>query len=106
MTRLLNMNIPDGSCEDELERWVESHGFHVESAEIVRDRSTGLSRGFGFVTLTEEWRLDEVIDALNGQWMGGRVLTVNAAVPVARNFQADRSPTETFRGPESREQTQ
>ena len=82
MARLFIGNIPHGSCEDELERWLESQGFHAKSAEIIRDRFTGFSRGFGFVTLTEEWRLSEAIGALNGQRMGGRILTVNAAVPI------------------------
>ena len=85
MARLFIGNIPHGSSEDELERWVESQGFHAKSAEIIRDRTTGFSRGFGFVTLSEEWKLSEAIDALNGQRMGGRILTVNAAVPLPRN---------------------
>jgi len=91
MARLFIGNIPHSSSEDELERWVESQGFRAESAEIIRDRSTGFSRGFGFVTLTEEWRLREAIDALNGQRMGGRILTVNAAVPIPRSSRLDSS---------------
>src|SRR5437016_2554384 len=91
MARLFIGNIPHGSSEDELERWVESQGFHAESTEIIRDRSTGFSRGFGFVTLTEEWRLSEAISALNGQRMQGRILTVNAAVPIQRNPRLDSS---------------
>ena len=59
----------------------ESQGFQVESAQIIRDRSTGQSRGFGFVVLNEEWKLKDAINALNGQRMGGRVLTVNEALP-------------------------
>ena len=57
------------------------HGFQVESAQIIRDRLTGQSRGFGFVVLNEEWKLKEAINAMNGQRMGGRVLTVNEALP-------------------------
>jgi len=53
----------------------------VESAQIIRDRLTGQSRGFGFVVLNEEWKLKEAINAMNGQRMGGRVLTVNEALP-------------------------
>ena len=93
MARLFIGNIPHGSSEDELERWVESQGFHAKSAEIIRDRTTGFSRGFGFVTLSEEWKLSEAIDALNGQRMGGRILTVNAAVPITRNVRLD--PTDS-----------
>jgi RNA recognition motif-containing protein len=64
----------------ELQQWVESQGFEVESAQIIRDRSTGQSHGFGFIVLNDE-RLKEAISALNGQRMGGRVLTVNEALP-------------------------
>ena len=65
MAKLFVGNIPHTSSEAELQRWVESQGFHVESAQIIRDRSTGKSRGFGFVALNEEWTLTEAIAALN-----------------------------------------
>ena len=70
MARLFVGNIPRTSSEAELQRWVESQGFHVESAQIIRDRSTGKSRGFGFVALNifvspdltsrSDWGLDRV----------------------------------------------
>jgi RNA recognition motif-containing protein len=60
---------------------VEAQGFQVESAQIIRDRSTGQSRGFGFVELPEGSKIREAIASLNGQRMGGRVLTVNEALP-------------------------
>jgi len=82
MARLFIGNIPHGSSEQELQQWVRSRGFQVKSTEIINDRSTGLPRGFGFVTLAEEWRLQEAIDTLNGQRMEGRILTVNRANPV------------------------
>src|SRR5262245_10882093 len=81
MPKLFVGNIPHASSDVELQQWVESQGFQVESAQIIRDRSTGQSRGFGFVVLNEEWKLKEAITALNGQRMGGRVLTVNEALP-------------------------
>ena len=81
MPKLFVGNIPHASSDVELQQWVESQGFQVESAQIIRDRSTGQSRGFGFVVLNEEWKLKEAIAALNGQRMGGRVLTVNEALP-------------------------
>ena len=83
MTKLFVGNIPHSSSDVELQEWVESQGFHVESAQIIRDRSTGQSRGFGFVVLNEEWKMKDAIIALNGQRMGGRVLTVNEALPQA-----------------------
>ena len=81
MPKLFIGNIPHASSDAELQEWVEGQGFQVESAQIIRDRSTGQSRGFGFVVLDEEWKLKDAINALNGQRMGGRVLTVNEALP-------------------------
>src|ERR1700752_454286 len=81
MPKLCIGNIPHASSDVELQQWVEAQGFQVESAQIIRDRSTGQSRGFGFVVLNEEWKLKDAIAALNGQRMGGRVLTVNEALP-------------------------
>jgi RNA recognition motif-containing protein len=81
MSKIFVGNIPHASSDAELQQWVESQGFHVESAQIIRDRSTGQSRGFGFVVLDERSKIKEAIAALNGQRMGGRVLTVNEATP-------------------------
>ena len=81
MPKLFIGNIPHASSDTELHEWVESQGFQVESAQIIRDRSTGQSRGFGFVVLNEELKLKDAINALNGQRMAGRVLTVNEALP-------------------------
>src|SRR5436189_2082125 len=81
MQKIFVGNIPHVSSDTDLQQWVESQGFQVESAQIIRDRSTGMSRGFGFVVLNEEWKLRAAISALHGQRMGGRVLTVNEAVP-------------------------
>src|SRR5881296_1878462 len=81
MQKIFVGNIPHASSDTDLQQWVESQGFPMESAQIIRDRSTGMSRGFGFVVLNEEWKIKEAINALNGQRMGGRVLTVNVAVP-------------------------
>jgi RNA recognition motif-containing protein len=81
MPKLFVGNIPHASSEAELEEWVQSHGFAVESAQIIRDRSTGQSRGFGFVVLQEESRVKEAIAQLNGKQMNNRALTVNEAVP-------------------------
>ena len=105
MQKLFIGNIPHGSSEMELQQWVESQGFEVESAQIIRDRSTGMSRGFGFVVLNEEWNVKQAISALNGQRMGGRVLTVNVAVPQSPrsdglNFgQRNSRPRRNYGGP-------
>jgi cold-inducible RNA-binding protein len=83
MARIFIGNIPHGSTESDLQQWVESFGFTVESTVVIRDRSTGQSRGFGFVALKDQHPVDTVITALNGQRMLGRILTVNQAAPLA-----------------------
>jgi RNA recognition motif-containing protein len=88
MPKIFIGNIPHTSSDSELQQWVESQGFQVESAQVIRDRSTGQSRGFGFVVLNEAWKVKDVIAALNGQRMGGRVLTVNEALPQTRRADA------------------
>lgn len=51
----------------------------VSRAQVVSDRETGRSRGFGFVEMSEGG--NEAINALNGSQLGGRTLTVNEAKP-------------------------
>jgi RNA recognition motif-containing protein len=55
-----------------------AHG-SVRSAEVISDRETGRSRGFGFVEMEDEQGMNSAIQALNGQNIGGRPLTVNEA---------------------------
>ncbi len=51
----------------------------VRSAEVISDRETGRSRGFGFVEMETEEGMNQAVQALNGRDMGGRPLTVNEA---------------------------
>jgi RNA recognition motif-containing protein len=83
MPRLFIGNIPHASSDMELRQWVESLGFKVESAEVIYDRVTGRSRGFGFVTVIERASIQTIINALNGRRMGARVLTVSEATPLS-----------------------
>ncbi len=53
----------------------------VESAEVISDRDTGRSKGFGFVQMGSDDEAQAAIAALNGQEHGGRALTVNEAKP-------------------------
>jgi RNA recognition motif-containing protein len=55
----------------------------VDSAEVIEDRSTGRSKGFGFVEMASDSEAQAAIEALNGQDHGGRDLTVNEAKPRA-----------------------
>jgi cold-inducible RNA-binding protein len=82
MQKLFVGNIPHTAAEGDLQEWVESQGFPVESAEIIRDRSTGAPRGFGFVLLREQSNVKDAIRLLNGQSMRGRRMTVGEAAPL------------------------
>jgi len=64
----------------ELETMFAAHGT-VQSAEIISDRETGRSKGFGFVEMGSEEEAQAAIAALNGQESNGRALTVNEAKP-------------------------
>ena len=64
----------------ELEQLFGAHG-QVVSAQIINDRDTGRSKGFGFVEMADDGEADAAITALNGQQHNGRALTVNEARP-------------------------
>ena len=64
----------------ELEQLFGAHG-QVQSAQIINDRDTGRSKGFGFVEMANDQEADAAIAALNGQQHNGRALTVNEARP-------------------------
>jgi RNA recognition motif-containing protein len=64
----------------ELEQLFGAHG-QVVSAQIINDRDTGRSKGFGFVEMSSDQEAQAAITALNGQEHQGRALTVNEARP-------------------------
>jgi len=64
----------------DLERMFQPHG-QVESAQVIMDRDTGRSKGFGFVEMKNDQEAQTAIQALNGQDTNGRALTVNEARP-------------------------
>ena len=63
-----------------LEQLFAAHGT-VQSAQVIMDRDTGRSKGFGFVEMGSDQEAQTAIQALNGQQVGGRALTVNEAKP-------------------------
>src|SRR4051794_26693739 len=63
-----------------LEQLFSAHGT-VQSAQIISDRDTGRSKGFGFVEMGSDAEAQAAIAALNGQQHDGRALTVNEAKP-------------------------
>jgi RNA recognition motif-containing protein len=63
-----------------LEQMFAAHGT-VESAQVITDRVTGRSKGFGFVEMSTDEEAQNAIAALNGKDNNGRALTVNEAKP-------------------------
>ena len=78
--RLYVGNLPYGTTDAELESLFEPHGA-VESAEVLVDRATGRSRGFGFVEMRNDQQALAAVEALDGHEVGGRRLAVNEARP-------------------------
>lgn len=73
-------NLGYGVTDSDLSKLFEEHGT-VESAQIIMDRDTGRSKGFGFVEMANDSEAQAAIQAMNGKEMGGRALTVNEARP-------------------------
>src|SRR6266496_3043735 len=65
---------------DDLLALFQDHG-KVTRAQVITDRETGRSRGFGFVEMDDDGEAQKAIDALNGADYNGRPLTVNEAKP-------------------------
>ena len=73
-------NLSYNTNSSDLEQLFAAHGT-VQSAEIIADRDTGRSKGFGFVQMGSDAEAQAAIAALNGQEHDGRQLTVNEAKP-------------------------
>jgi len=70
-------NLPWATKAEDLEKVFSQYG-EVISSRVITDRETGRSRGFGFVEVADQ-DAEQIIAALNGTEMEGRVLTVNEA---------------------------
>jgi RNA recognition motif-containing protein len=75
--------LPYAVTDARLQEIFATHG-SVESANVIADKSTGQSRGFGFVEMSSASEAQKAIEALNGTQLDGRTLTVNEAKPKAR----------------------
>jgi RNA recognition motif-containing protein len=73
-------NLSYDTTGSDLEQLFAQHGT-VQSAEVIADRETGRSKGFGFVQMGSDAEAQAAIAALNGQQHDGRNLTVNEAKP-------------------------
>jgi RNA recognition motif-containing protein len=73
-------NLGYGVTSSDLEQLFSAHG-QIRSAEVIMDRTSGRSKGFGFVEMETDQEAQAAISALNGQQHDGRALTVNEAKP-------------------------
>src|SRR4029079_6656071 len=71
-------NLPWSTTSATLESLFSAHGA-VNAAEVIADRETGRSRGFGFVEMESDDACQRAIQALNGTEVDGRAITVNEA---------------------------
>ena len=73
-------NLPYSIAQSDLEQLFAEYG-PVKSANLIEDRDTGRSKGFGFVEMANTEDGEKAIEGLNGQTHDGRNLTVNVARP-------------------------
>jgi RNA recognition motif-containing protein len=73
-------NLAYGIGDSELQQLFQSHGT-VQSAQVIMDRETGRSKGFGFVEMGSDQEAQAAIQALHGKEVEGRAMTVNEARP-------------------------
>ena len=73
-------NLTYGVTDSDLQQMFAPHGT-VQSAQVIMDRDTGRSKGFGFVEMSSDQEGQAAITALNGKEVDGRSLTVNEARP-------------------------
>jgi RNA recognition motif-containing protein len=73
-------NLPYDTSDSALQEMFEEYG-SVQSAQVIMDRETGRSKGFGFVEMGSDEEAKSAINGMNGKEIGGRALTVNEARP-------------------------
>ena len=83
-------NLSFETTENDLQDLFEQHGT-VGEVQLMMDRMTGKSRGFAFVTMTDNAQGTAAMTALNGQDLNGRALNVNEARPREERPRPDRT---------------
>ncbi len=83
-------NLPHDTTSDELRNLFSEVG-PVESCNVIMDRETGRSKGFGFVEMNSIETADAAKEKLNGQEVNGRALTVKDAKPRSESHNSGRS---------------
>jgi RNA recognition motif-containing protein len=82
VTNIYVGNLPFQTSDSDLQEMFTPFG-QVDRANVITDRETGRSRGFGFVEMGSDEEANKAIEGLNGTEVEGRALTVNIAKPRA-----------------------
>ena len=82
-------NLPFAVTEQTLQSTFAPHGT-VETVNLITDRDTGQSKGFGFVEMRTDAEASAAISGLNGTELEGRAIKVNEAKPQARSSDRER----------------
>ena len=83
-------NLAYSVSSTDLEQMFAPYG-HVESAQVIEDRDTGRSKGFGFVEMASDAEAQAAIKAMHNQVSNNRTLTVNEARPLVKKDFASRA---------------
>ena len=83
-------NLSYETTDSDLQKMFEPHGT-VQSVQVIMDRDTGRSKGFGFVEMNDGGEAQAAINNLNGKEVNGRALTVNEARPREERSGGSRS---------------
>ena len=82
-------NLSFETAEENLRQAFEAYG-EVSKVNIITDRDSGRSRGFGFVEMPSKGEADAAMTGLNGQDLNGQTLNVNEARPRTENSGGNR----------------
>ena len=74
-------NLDYNTTEDEIKAFFTEKGIEPKTVTLIIDKYTGRAKGFGFVEVESDAILQQAVEALNGQELNGRKLTVNKAQP-------------------------
>lgn len=80
MTKLFVGGLPYAVNEEELNDLFSEYG-KIVSAIVITDRSTGRSKGFGFVEIEDDAQAQKAVEEMNGKSVGGRTIVVSVARP-------------------------
>lgn len=79
-------NLEYSVAEDELKKFFEDKGITAKAVEIIKDKYTGRSKGFGFIEVGSEEEVKKAIESLDGQELKGKGLKISKARKPKQRF--------------------